>query len=102
MQLGSDAPPRAEQPPLLVFATAITKDDPPPPGPGTPGVVWLGPGMHDPNPNISSGWCPLNETHPTLYLAPGACAWLQAHAITAAHSSVRHSTPALGCACSID
>ena len=68
---GSDAPPPADRPPLFLFAEPPeTKSSVP--TPDTPGVVYFGPGMHDPNPNVSAPWCPLSATKPTLYLAPGA------------------------------
>ena len=67
---GSDAPPPAERPPLLIFAEPLEDH---PPAPGEEGVVYFGAGMHDPNPNASQPWCPLSEAKPTLYLAPGAC-----------------------------
>ena len=66
---GSDAPPPAERPPLLIFAEPEQQN---PPAPGAPGVVYFGPGIHDPNPNVSTPWCPLSAARPTLYLAPGA------------------------------
>jgi hypothetical protein len=67
--VGSDAPPAAERPPLLIFAELPEMD---PPAPGSASVVYFGPGMHDPNPNVSTPWCPLTAARPTLYLAPGA------------------------------
>jgi hypothetical protein len=68
--LGSDAPPPAERPPLFVFAEPLEEN---PPAPEAEGVVYFGPGMHDPNPNVSRAWCPLTKAKPTLYVAPGAC-----------------------------